>query len=164
VRFSQKTAIISLNSVNKLIFVTVKCDVFFAVRTELLNAVERIFGFKRQTGCTLFPSCGCPLWGHVQTAPSGSCAGTPPLRIVVSERRMSKQWRCIQEVLPETNCIGYCVSPPFVYCLSRIWMGQEDNATREKLSVSLCLIPVTNARARGTSPELWFVPLKDETR
>jgi hypothetical protein len=32
-----RTWIISLNSVNQLMFVTVKCCVFFAVRTELLN-------------------------------------------------------------------------------------------------------------------------------
>jgi hypothetical protein len=35
--FSLQTAIISLNSVNRLIFVTVKCSVSFAVRTELLT-------------------------------------------------------------------------------------------------------------------------------
>jgi hypothetical protein len=33
------TTIISLNSVNRLIFVMVKCCVFFAVRTEFLNVV-----------------------------------------------------------------------------------------------------------------------------
>jgi hypothetical protein len=33
------TAIISLNSVNQLIFAMVKCCVFFAVRTELLNII-----------------------------------------------------------------------------------------------------------------------------
>jgi hypothetical protein len=32
-------AIISLNSVNQLIFVMVKCCVFFAVRTEFLNII-----------------------------------------------------------------------------------------------------------------------------
>jgi hypothetical protein len=36
-RFSLQTAIVSLNAVNRLIFVTVKCSVFFAVRTEFLN-------------------------------------------------------------------------------------------------------------------------------
>jgi hypothetical protein len=35
--FSLQTSIISLNSVNQLIFVMVKCCVFFAVRTEYLN-------------------------------------------------------------------------------------------------------------------------------
>jgi hypothetical protein len=35
--FSVQAEIISLNSVNKLIFVMVKCCVFFAVRTEFLN-------------------------------------------------------------------------------------------------------------------------------
>jgi hypothetical protein len=39
---SLQTAIISLNSVNHLIFVMVKWGVFFAVRTELLN----IFDFE----------------------------------------------------------------------------------------------------------------------
>jgi hypothetical protein len=34
-----QTAIISLNSVNQLVFVMVKCGVFFAVRTELLNII-----------------------------------------------------------------------------------------------------------------------------
>jgi hypothetical protein len=37
--FSLQTAIISLNSVNRLIFVTVKCGVFFAVRTGFLNII-----------------------------------------------------------------------------------------------------------------------------
>jgi hypothetical protein len=38
--------IISLNSVNQLIFVMVKCGVFFAVRTEILNIIQTSFGFK----------------------------------------------------------------------------------------------------------------------
>jgi hypothetical protein len=37
--FSLQTAIISLNSVNQLIFVMVKCGVFFAVRTEFLYII-----------------------------------------------------------------------------------------------------------------------------
>jgi hypothetical protein len=37
--FLVQTAIISLNSVNQLIFVMVKCGVFFAVRTEFLNVI-----------------------------------------------------------------------------------------------------------------------------
>jgi hypothetical protein len=37
--FSMLTAIISVNSVNQLIFVMVKCGVFFAVRTEFLNII-----------------------------------------------------------------------------------------------------------------------------
>jgi hypothetical protein len=40
------TAIISLNSVNQMIFVMVKCSVFFAVRTEFLNIIQTSFGFK----------------------------------------------------------------------------------------------------------------------
>jgi hypothetical protein len=39
--------IISLNSIKQLIFVTVKCDVFFAVRTEFFNGTQTIFGFIR---------------------------------------------------------------------------------------------------------------------
>jgi hypothetical protein len=35
----KKTAIISLNSVNQLIFVMVKCGVLFEVRTEFLNNI-----------------------------------------------------------------------------------------------------------------------------
>jgi hypothetical protein len=35
----QKTMIISLNSVNQLIFVMVKCGVVFEVRTEFLNNI-----------------------------------------------------------------------------------------------------------------------------
>jgi hypothetical protein len=35
-----------LNSINKLIFVMVKSCVFFAVRTEFLNIILSIFGFK----------------------------------------------------------------------------------------------------------------------
>jgi hypothetical protein len=45
-RFSLQTAIISLNSVNRLIFVTVKSCAFFAVQTELLNIIYTRFGFK----------------------------------------------------------------------------------------------------------------------
>jgi hypothetical protein len=36
---SLKTAIISLNSVNQLIFVMVKCSVLFEVRTRFLNNI-----------------------------------------------------------------------------------------------------------------------------
>jgi hypothetical protein len=39
-------AIASLNSVNQLIFVMVKCCVLFEVRTEFLNIIEMSFGFK----------------------------------------------------------------------------------------------------------------------
>jgi hypothetical protein len=39
VKLSVQTAIISLNSVNRLIFVTVKCGDFFAVRIEFLNII-----------------------------------------------------------------------------------------------------------------------------
>jgi hypothetical protein len=39
VRFLVWTAIISLNSVNQLIFVTVKYGVLFEVRTEFLNNI-----------------------------------------------------------------------------------------------------------------------------
>jgi hypothetical protein len=37
--------IISLNSFNDLIFVMVKCDVLFEVRTEFLNIIQTSFGF-----------------------------------------------------------------------------------------------------------------------
>jgi hypothetical protein len=40
------TAIISLNSVNQLIFVMVKCGVLFEVRTEFLNIIWTSFVFK----------------------------------------------------------------------------------------------------------------------
>jgi hypothetical protein len=46
VRFSLQTAIISLNSVNRLILVTVKRGVFFAVRTEFSNVTEANFDFR----------------------------------------------------------------------------------------------------------------------
>jgi hypothetical protein len=36
---SQLTAIISLNSINQVIFVMVKCGVLFEVRTEISNIV-----------------------------------------------------------------------------------------------------------------------------
>jgi hypothetical protein len=39
VRFSVLTAIISLNGINQLIFVMVKCGVLFEVRTEFLNNI-----------------------------------------------------------------------------------------------------------------------------
>jgi hypothetical protein len=38
--------IISLNSVNNLIFVTVKCDFLFEVQAKTLHAVQTSFGFK----------------------------------------------------------------------------------------------------------------------
>jgi hypothetical protein len=38
--------IISLNSVNPLIFVMVKCGVLFEVRTEFLNIISTNLGFK----------------------------------------------------------------------------------------------------------------------
>jgi uncharacterized membrane protein YcfT len=37
--FSLKWAIISLNNINQLIFVMVKCGVLFEVRTEFLNNI-----------------------------------------------------------------------------------------------------------------------------
>jgi hypothetical protein len=37
--FSLQTGIISLNSINQLIFVMVKCGVLFEVRTEFLNNI-----------------------------------------------------------------------------------------------------------------------------
>jgi hypothetical protein len=49
VQFSLQTAIISLNSVNRLIFVTVKCDVFSTVRTEFLNIIQTGFRFQGLT-------------------------------------------------------------------------------------------------------------------
>jgi hypothetical protein len=39
IRFSVLSGIISLNSINQLIFVMVKCGVFFAVQTEFLNII-----------------------------------------------------------------------------------------------------------------------------
>jgi hypothetical protein len=41
-----ETSIISLNSVNRLFFVTVKCSVVFAVRTKFLNIIWTNFGTK----------------------------------------------------------------------------------------------------------------------
>jgi hypothetical protein len=41
VRYSVKTAIVSLNSNNQLIFVMMKCRVLFEVRTELLKTFRR---------------------------------------------------------------------------------------------------------------------------
>jgi hypothetical protein len=46
VRFLVQRAIISLNSVNQLIFVMAKCGVLFEVRTEFLNSIYTTFGFK----------------------------------------------------------------------------------------------------------------------
>jgi hypothetical protein len=43
---SVQTAIVSLNSVNQLIFVMVKCDVLFEVQTEFLNIIWTSFGSK----------------------------------------------------------------------------------------------------------------------
>jgi hypothetical protein len=38
--------IISLNSINELIFVIVKCCVLFEVWTDFYNSVKKSFGFK----------------------------------------------------------------------------------------------------------------------
>jgi hypothetical protein len=38
--------ILNLNGVNQLIFVMVKCDVLFEVRTGFLNIIQTSFGFK----------------------------------------------------------------------------------------------------------------------
>jgi hypothetical protein len=45
VGFSPQTSIVSLNSVNRLMFVMVKCGVFFEVRTEFLNIISTSFIF-----------------------------------------------------------------------------------------------------------------------
>jgi hypothetical protein len=42
-------AIISLNSVNQLLLVMVKCGVLFEVRTEFLNIIFISFGLKGST-------------------------------------------------------------------------------------------------------------------
>jgi hypothetical protein len=39
-------AITSLNNINQLIFVMMKCGVLFEVRTEFLNIIYTNFGFK----------------------------------------------------------------------------------------------------------------------
>jgi hypothetical protein len=44
--FSLQTAFISLNGINQLIDVMVKCGVLFEVRTEFLNIIYTSFGFK----------------------------------------------------------------------------------------------------------------------
>jgi hypothetical protein len=44
--FSLLTAIISLNSINKLIYIMVKWGVLFEVRTEFLNIIYTSFGFN----------------------------------------------------------------------------------------------------------------------
>jgi hypothetical protein len=44
--FSLQTVIISLNSINQLIFVMVMCGVLFKVRTKFLNIIYTSFGFK----------------------------------------------------------------------------------------------------------------------
>jgi hypothetical protein len=66
VRFSLQTAIISLNSVNRLIFVTVKCGVFFEVRTELLNIIlaSSFTGFCPDWGFPCFSSVVRRMPGH----------------------------------------------------------------------------------------------------
>jgi hypothetical protein len=38
--------IISLNGVNQMSFVMVKCGVLFEVRTDFLNIIQTSFGFK----------------------------------------------------------------------------------------------------------------------
>jgi hypothetical protein len=45
--------IISLNSVNELIFVMVKCGVLFEVRTEFLNIIYTSFCFTGLKGCSM---------------------------------------------------------------------------------------------------------------
>jgi hypothetical protein len=47
-----------LNSSNQLIFVMVKCGVFFAVRTEFLNIISKTFSFKPEAART---TCGRQL-------------------------------------------------------------------------------------------------------
>jgi hypothetical protein len=46
VQFSLQTAMISLNSINRLMFVVVKYDDLFEVRAELLNVIKTKFGFE----------------------------------------------------------------------------------------------------------------------
>jgi hypothetical protein len=58
VPFSLLTVIISLNSVNQLIFVMVKCGVLFEVRTEFLYTIYKSFGFKGLIHLHQKPRCG----------------------------------------------------------------------------------------------------------
>jgi hypothetical protein len=54
--FSAQTAIISLNSINQLIFVMVKCCIFSIEQTEFLNIIYISFGFKGLTSSNLLVS------------------------------------------------------------------------------------------------------------
>jgi hypothetical protein len=43
---SFQTAIVSVNSINQLIIVMVKCGILFEVWAEFLNIIKTSFGFK----------------------------------------------------------------------------------------------------------------------
>jgi hypothetical protein len=51
------TAIISLNSINQLIYLMAKCGVLFEVRTGFLNKMKTNFGFKGLKVCMCIPAC-----------------------------------------------------------------------------------------------------------
>jgi hypothetical protein len=53
------SAIISLNSVNRLIFATVKCGIFFAVRTGFLNINYTNLGLQRDKSGVALLFCSC---------------------------------------------------------------------------------------------------------
>jgi hypothetical protein len=59
----------SLNSVNQLISVMVKCGVLFEVRTEFLNITQTSFGFKGLNSINLliFLMMNCGVLFEVRT-------------------------------------------------------------------------------------------------
>jgi hypothetical protein len=63
------TANISLNGIKQLIFVMVKCVVFFEVRTGLLNTIQTRFGFEGLTPLTFLASCKGGLVRETETIP-----------------------------------------------------------------------------------------------
>jgi hypothetical protein len=68
-----------LNSINKLIFVVVKCRVFFeALRTEFLNIILTVFLFKGSTTIPNTHSSAHTVNGHSRAGLKGEPAGQLP--------------------------------------------------------------------------------------
>jgi hypothetical protein len=88
-------AITSLNSVNQLIIVMVKCGVLFEVRTEFLNIIYTGFGFKWLIGPEKSCSADTDLEqeGIIRTFPN----------LVLHPETLRYRSECLQNVL--TNCM-----------------------------------------------------------
>jgi hypothetical protein len=73
------SSLVYLNSINQLIFVMVKCCVFFAVRTEFLSSIKTSLGFNRFRLSQVSGKCSSQIQFQIEMIPK-SLTDTVPDR------------------------------------------------------------------------------------